>query len=163
MALINKQKAIDEIRDFQAQVTYSFSKDWANGMNEGFDHAVGIIELMETVDAEPVKQGKWIDIDSQMYTWKVRCDQCGHERSMMSTQGRYPRYCENCGARMDGEDEQPPSDACDQISELVIERLKAEKILEQLGQNLGEVFDKIAETIDDYCNEILKEEGKKNG
>ena len=54
------------------------------------------------------------------------------------------------------DDEQPSSDACDQISELVIERLKAEKILEQLGQNLGEVFGKIAET-------ILKEEGKKNG
>lgn len=61
------------------------------------------------------------------------------------------------------DDEQPSSDACDQISEIVMERLKAEKILEQLGQNLGEVFGKIAETIDDYCNEILKEEGKKNG
>ena len=60
------------------------------------------IDSMPTVDAEPVRHGKWIDIDSQMYTWKVRCDQCGHERSMMSTQGRYPKYCENCGAKMDG-------------------------------------------------------------
>ena len=53
-------------------------------------------------DAQPVRHGKWIDVDTQMYTWKVRCDQCGHERSMLSTQGRYPKYCEECGARMDG-------------------------------------------------------------
>ena len=46
------------------------------------------------------KHGHWIDIDSQLYTWKVRCDQCGHERSMMSTQGKYPRFCEGCGAEM---------------------------------------------------------------
>lgn len=51
------------------------------------------------------KKGHWIDIDSQMYTWKVRCDQCGHERSMMSTQGEYPRFCEGCGADMRGEQE----------------------------------------------------------
>ena len=54
-------------------------------------------------DAEPVRHGHWIDIDSESYTWKVRCSECGHERSMMSTQGEYPKYCEECGAKMDGE------------------------------------------------------------
>lgn len=48
-----------------------------------------------------VRHGKWIDMDVQSYTWKVRCSVCGHERSMMSTQGEYPKYCEECGARMD--------------------------------------------------------------
>ena len=56
--------------------------------------------LKELPSAEP-KKGKWIDIDSQMYTWKCRCSECGYERSMMSTQGRYPRFCENCGAYME--------------------------------------------------------------
>ena len=64
--------------------------------------AFEIIMGAPVADAEPVRHGKWIDSDTQMYTWKVRCDQCGHERSMMSTQGRYPNYCEECGARMDG-------------------------------------------------------------
>ena len=59
------------------------------------------VEGMPTVDAVPVRHGKWIDIDVQLYTWKVRCSVCGHERSMMSTQGEYPKYCEACGARMD--------------------------------------------------------------
>ncbi len=58
-------------------------------------------ESKPTVDAKPVRPGKWIDMDEQSYTWKVRCSVCGHERSMMSTQGEYPNYCENCGARMD--------------------------------------------------------------
>lgn len=69
----------------------------------GFNEIAKVIDDAPTVDAQPVRHGKWLDIDSQMYTWKVRCDQCGHERSMMSTQGRYPKYCENCGAKMDGD------------------------------------------------------------
>lgn len=64
------------------------------------------IDAMPTVDAEPIRHGKWIDIDSQTYTWKVRCDQCGHDRSMMSTQGRYPKYCENCGSKMDAQEDE---------------------------------------------------------
>ena len=64
--------------------------------------AYGIIQGMETVDAVPVVHGRWIDIDSETYTWKIRCSKCGHERSMMSTGQIYPMYCENCGARMDG-------------------------------------------------------------
>lgn len=64
---------------------------------------IALVDDMETVDAVPVKHGKWIDMDEQSYTWKVRCSVCGHERSMLSTQGEYPNYCENCGARMDEE------------------------------------------------------------
>ena len=59
------------------------------------------IRRMPTVDAVPVVHGRWIDIDSEMYTWKIRCNKCGHERSMMSTGQIYPMYCEDCGARMD--------------------------------------------------------------
>lgn len=51
------------------------------------------------------KTGEWIDIDCQSYTWKVCCSECGHERSMMSTQGQYPKFCEECGADMRGEEE----------------------------------------------------------
>lgn len=62
-----------------------------------------IIDIQPTIDAVPVRHGKWIDMDEQSYTWKVRCSCCGYERSMLSTQGTYPNYCENCGARMDEE------------------------------------------------------------
>ena len=63
------------------------------------------IDAMPTMDAVTVRHGQWIDIDSEMYTWKIRCSKCGHERSMMSTGQIYPMYCEDCGARMDGKDD----------------------------------------------------------
>ena len=59
------------------------------------------VEEMKTDGYAPVRHGHWIDIDEQSYTWKIRCSVCGHERSMISTQGKYPNYCENCGAKMD--------------------------------------------------------------
>ena len=62
----------------------------------------GGVKMMPTVDAVKVVHGRWIDIDTETYTWKIRCGRCGHERSMMSTGKTYPMYCENCDARMDG-------------------------------------------------------------
>ena len=105
------------------------------------------IDYAPTVDAVPV----------------IRCKDCIHRYGNICECWNFEEvelngFCE----RARREDEQPSSDAYDQISELAIERLKAEKILEQLGQNLGEVFGKIDEVIDDYCNEILKEARKKS-
>ena len=54
-----------------------------------------------TADIDLVRHGHWIDIDPESYIWKVRCSECSNERSMMSTQGRHPKYCEECGAKMD--------------------------------------------------------------
>ncbi|MBR3346296.1 MAG: hypothetical protein IKG37_04390 [Solobacterium sp.] len=103
MALINKQKAIDEIKYFQAQLTCDFSNDYEAGMNEGFDHAIGVIELIETVDAEPVRHGKWIDEGQYAdflphHAW--RCSECGEH--VIDADTPWGRYCSNCGAKMDG-------------------------------------------------------------
>jgi tRNA(Ile2) C34 agmatinyltransferase TiaS len=68
------------------------------------DVVTPIVVSQPIVDAVPVRHGRWIDIDSETYTWKIRCSKCGHERSMMSTGQTYPMYCEDCGARMDGKD-----------------------------------------------------------
>ena len=103
------------------------------------------IDYAPTVDAVPV----------------IRCKDCIHRYGNICECWNFEEvelngFCE----RARREDEQPSSDACDQISEPVMERLKAEEIIELLGQQLEEVFSKIAETIDDYCNEILKEKRK---
>jgi len=44
--LINRRKAIEEIREFQEQVTCDFSQDYESGVNAGLDYAVNVIELM---------------------------------------------------------------------------------------------------------------------
>ena len=107
MALINKQKAIDEIRNFQAQVTCSFSKDWESGINEGFDHAVGVIELMEEVDAEPVRHGHWngIEKESRGYTDIFECSECKcYVRTPFMMKVMEYDFCPSCGAKMDAQE-----------------------------------------------------------
>ena len=84
--LIDRQAAVDALGD-------AHFKNYGNA----------ILVIKDLPSAEPVRHGKWIDIDEMTYTWKVSCSCCGNERSMMSTQGNYPNYCEACGARMDEE------------------------------------------------------------
>jgi hypothetical protein len=57
------------------------------------------IKALEQQPTRPT--GRWIDIDCQSYTWQIKCPFCNHIRSMMSTQGIYPNYCENCGRKME--------------------------------------------------------------
>lgn len=58
-----------------------------------------VAAIIDKTEDKP--KGRWIDIDCQSYTWQIKCPFCSHSRSMMSTQGIYPNYCENCGARME--------------------------------------------------------------
>lgn len=73
-----------------------------HGKRKGLIYSADV-DKAPTVDAVFVVHGRWIDIDEQPYTLKIRCSCCGNERSMVSTQGTYPNYCENCGADMRGE------------------------------------------------------------
>ena len=56
------------------------------------------LENIPTIDAEPVRHGKWVfnpsDAFEAMFA-KPKCSECGFE----SADGG--NYCSNCGARMD--------------------------------------------------------------
>lgn len=81
----------------------SIKKFIADGLNSGeFGHdAVKIlaeIEYMPTVDAEPVRHGRWIYKYFDSY-----CSVCGWENkadTVTRIRNDYP-YCPNCGAKMD--------------------------------------------------------------
>lgn len=62
------------------------------------DDAIGLIDDAPTVDAEPVKHGRWIPINT-IHKWRFQCDQCKHYVDA----GTDRNYCPNCGAKMDGE------------------------------------------------------------
>lgn len=52
------------------------------------------------IDTEPVKHGRWIAIaNGNMKNWKQKCSCCGY-----ITRGK-GKYCKECGARMDGGDD----------------------------------------------------------
>ena len=62
-----------------------------------------MIDMMPTIDAEPVRHGAWIKENDY---W--RCSKCGeiHTNNMGIHPFAYGEmYCPNCGAKMDGDAE----------------------------------------------------------
>lgn len=60
-------------------------------------------------DVEQVRHGHWIQDRDTYYPddyycvyYDYRCSKCGH---IYNNRGGLPKYCPNCGAKMDGEDE----------------------------------------------------------
>ena len=87
------------------------STTWANAYSEIAD----MISNQPTIDAVPVVHGRWI-VDEDPHDGDVRCSCCLtcidalHERNwpMLTALGytlqSYYKYCPNCGAKMDGSD-----------------------------------------------------------
>ena len=58
------------------------------------------IKQLPAIDAEPVRHGRWELTDN--FNFK-RCSECGKKRYRILAD--YTPYCANCGARMDGGDD----------------------------------------------------------
>lgn len=54
------------------------------------------IAAAPTIDAEPVRHGRW---NTPLYSITPFCTECGQTNRLMI---RIPKYCPNCGAKMDG-------------------------------------------------------------
>ena len=67
------------------------------------------IDAMPTIEAEPIKHGRWIkERVHNLHNGEKRnareCSECGaiyFVYDMANAIGEVPRYCPNCGARMD--------------------------------------------------------------
>ena len=60
------------------------------------------IERLPAADVAPVRHGRWIDAypdvePNPMFMYGI-CSECGFEQGI----SKYLNYCPNCGARMDG-------------------------------------------------------------
>ena len=62
------------------------------------------IDRMPTVDAVPVRHGRWIQVSQD----RANCNRCNCESGKMIKQGEryFPKFCPECGAdmRKDGND-----------------------------------------------------------
>ncbi len=56
-----------------------------------WNDAVYLITIAPTIEAEPIRHGKWIDCG-----WSIKCSECGHNMPFSTR-----NYCPNCGAKMD--------------------------------------------------------------
>ena len=60
-----------------------------------------LVDEMPTIDAEPIKYGRWIKSNIQRHVEVTyECSECQHE-----VVGEYEKtpFCGGCGARMDGD------------------------------------------------------------
>lgn len=80
--LIDADVMLEELKDKEVVIAQQNIADW--------------IDEQPTVDAEPVRYGKWIAQDETRT--KFMCSECNAKNY-----GGHEKYCPNCGARMDGE------------------------------------------------------------
>ena len=76
--------------------------------NEGAFDYVTPEDIMKipSADVEPVRHGRWESFDEHSWTvnFACRCQICGW--LVNSTQALAFAYCPNCGARMDGKEQE---------------------------------------------------------
>lgn len=71
---------------------------------QGYDYCAGVVYCTPTIDAEPIRHGKWLMNDA----YGTYCSECGS--AAFEITGRHyskmkTRYCWQCGARMEGAEE----------------------------------------------------------
>lgn len=64
-----------------------------------------ILSDAPTVDAEPIRHGRWEEIKSGDWAnaTEYRCSECGKYRLAVNPVNYNWNYCPNCGAKMEGE------------------------------------------------------------
>ncbi|MGN1418509.1 MAG: hypothetical protein ACI4W6_04205, partial [Acutalibacteraceae bacterium] len=78
--------------------------DYGDCVQEGFEHAVEIIENQPAADVAEVRHGKWIlenDLGNGMADYK--CSVCDYDDTFCIAliQRNFYKYCTCCGAKMD--------------------------------------------------------------
>ena len=91
--LISRQEAIDALNKLDVSDGVGISSVACDLQKE----AICSIENLPSVDAEPVKHGRWIRTTKADCVWE--CSACGYGLCDNRT-----TYCYDCGARMDGEE-----------------------------------------------------------
>lgn len=66
--------------------------------------AQNAIDEMPTIDAQPVKRGKWVELPKALNPNETPC-QCSNCKHVISFYYGYPKskFCDECGAKMDGD------------------------------------------------------------
>lgn len=100
---------LDHECEYYAKKYMRFMKDYDMGFHDAIDCVQRKIKNAPTIEAEPVRHGRWIPVGYDGYAdglpvydeWE--CSECRFE---VEGEGEQPlNYCPNCGFKMDGGDE----------------------------------------------------------
>ena len=97
MRLIDAEKLCLHLADIQLA-----NRGWKDDYCEVLDDIISIIDEQTTIEAEPVRHGRWIEPEEYTGHTEWHCSYCG---DVVCTICGYPsaNYCPNCGAKMRGE------------------------------------------------------------
>lgn len=68
---------------------------------KGWNACIELIENAPTVDAAPVKHGRWLN----MRNGNAECSECGRNIKGVYDDDNADRFCRSCGAKMDLEEQ----------------------------------------------------------
>lgn len=103
--LIDANAVLKEIKETYCTYCNSYNGIWCRACEHMDD--MDFIEDAPTIDAQPVKHGKWIKIDSESF----HCSECDAGLSGICVSEKYisrEKFCYNCGAKMDGDADETP-------------------------------------------------------
>ena len=99
MRLIDADANVVAIRVAIKSMKQSDNSNWLEGYLDGLDAACNTIEASPTIEAEPVKHGRWEYLQDDEW----RCSNC---HTIVNTGGQWEpmtdEFCRNCGAKMYG-------------------------------------------------------------
>lgn len=107
MSLIDKEKLEREMYHNAFEIDTDLQK-WDSGCWIRYKMFENVIEKQPTVDAEPVRHGKFVGTEYDGYAdgypvyYEWKCSQCG---CVFEDEEPTYKYCPNCGAKMDLEQE----------------------------------------------------------
>lgn len=99
MRLIDADKLEYVLAKHQAH--YYGDSDYYEGISQGFNLARYDVKEAPTIDAEPIRHGKWIDVKGSNGKDYRKCSECLHTQDITGLLN----YCPVCGAKMEGEEE----------------------------------------------------------
>lgn len=92
--LISRQALREEI----LRIAITTDDLYGMGVFEGLDRACKRINSAPSIKAAPVRHGRWLELHEENGHEMGICSRCHHERII-------DNYCPNCGAKMDGGEE----------------------------------------------------------
>ena len=99
MAEYIEREALEKM--LNERLTYLLDKNGPyDYFTDGYDEAVSTVEEFLAADVAPVVHGRIVgSLEDGRYRRRFSC--CGEDATMI-TQWAWPKYCPNCGAKMDG-------------------------------------------------------------
>ena len=103
MDLIDRKIALEILKELHGEQVMSkyFTQEQCQRTRNGILMAYNEIHSMPTVEAEPVRHGKWITKDVGFLQESFVCSVCGGWEHNLECEHEDLNYCPHCGAKME--------------------------------------------------------------